>query len=103
MDSEDLLYHFTPLVVVSGLGGSSVLPDHPLEVFGENPAADSNQKIQDPIGKDLHGRLQAKSNDVKIYEHLAPKVSRRKISRLVHVEFIDGVSFDTHVIILVYS
>lgn len=90
-EGGDFLYHLTPLVVVSGLGGTSVLPEHPLEVFGEKPAVDSNKKVEADIGRDLHGRFQAKSNNVKIYEHLAPKASKKKISRLVHVEFVDGV------------
>lgn len=80
--------HKTPLLLVAGLGGSPILPEHPLEKSGE-PLLVPDQGIQAPIAKDLHARFRAKSSNLKVYEHLAPRASRRKLNHLININFID--------------
>ncbi|CAN6640603.1 hypothetical protein TRVA0_018S01090 [Trichomonascus vanleenenianus] len=86
----DYLYHFTPLLVVLGLGGGKVLPRHPLQERGiPLPDAPPAFKVIDPLGSDVRGRFSAKSNDLRRYEYLAPKASKKKINHLLHVQFAD--------------
>lgn len=88
---SDFLQHFTPLLLISGLShDSTVQLDHPLLSIGE-PFARSSSYIELPVGHELGGRFKAKSNEVKLYEHLALKASKKKLNHLINVEFIDNV------------
>lgn len=84
----DFLYHYTPPLLISGLGGVPLLQDHPLEQTGDRLCVRPTA-IDHPVAKDIYERFASKSHERKLYESQAPKAIKQRVNHLINVRFID--------------